>query len=172
MPARWIAGYFGTVPPSDEVLADWGSTIFQFLFTDLNNDPAVDAAGTQQSATFSGAVFAFHEPSAAHSITRLKLQGGDFSVCKTAPPATAHGARAVAAARTKPVRQLFGSGHGRFRTEGRFAAATVHGTIWVTKDYCDRTVVTVKRGVVGVTDLKTGKVVSVHAGSSRTILRR
>ena len=132
----------------------------------------IDSTGAEQSATFSGAVFAFHEPSAAHSITRLKLQGGDFSVCKTAPPATAHGARAVAAARTKPVRQLFGSGHGRFRTEGRFAAATVHGTIWVTKDYCDRTVVTVKRGVVGVTDLKTGKVVSVHAGSSRTILRR
>ena len=132
----------------------------------------VDAAGEQQSATFSGAVFAFHQPNAAHSVTQLKLQGGDFSVCKSATPAVAHGARAVAAARSKPVRKLFGSGHGRFRTEGRLAAATVHGTIWVTSDYCDRTVVTVKRGVVGVTDLKTGRVVNVHAGSSRTIRRR
>src|SRR5205823_2921681 len=35
---------------------------------------AVDAAGSQQSATFSGAVFAVHQPSAAHSVTRLKLQ--------------------------------------------------------------------------------------------------
>ncbi len=40
VPARWIAEYFGTVPPSDRELADWGSTIFQYLFTDLTNDPA------------------------------------------------------------------------------------------------------------------------------------
>ena len=50
VPARWIAEYFGTVPPSDRELADWGSAIFQYLFTDLTNDPAVgraaqDAAG-------------------------------------------------------------------------------------------------------------------------------
>ena len=44
VPARWIAGYFGTVPPSDRELADWGSTIFQYLFTDLTNDPAVGRA--------------------------------------------------------------------------------------------------------------------------------
>jgi hypothetical protein len=132
---------------------------------------AVDADGTQQSATFSGAIFAFQQPSATRPVTVLKLEGGDFSVCKRAP-ATAGAARAVAAARRKPVRRLFGSGHGRFRTEGRFAAATVHGTIWVTEDFCDRTVVTVKRGVVGVTDLRSGRTVNVRAGSSRTILRR
>ena len=34
VPARWIADYFGCVPPSDRQLADWGSTIFQYLFTD------------------------------------------------------------------------------------------------------------------------------------------
>jgi hypothetical protein len=132
---------------------------------------AVDANGTKQSAKFAGAVFTFHQPSATRPVTELKLNGGDFSKCKRATPA-ATGARAVAAARRKPVRRLFGSGHGRFRTQGRFAAATVHGTIWVTEDFCDRTVITVKRGVVGVTDLRTGRVVSVRAGSSRTIRRR
>ena len=60
----------------------------------------------------------------------------------------------------------------RFRTRGRFAAATVHGTIWVTEDYCDRTVITVKRGVVAVQDLHSGRAVEVHAGHSRTIRRR
>src|SRR5260370_40846994 len=44
VPARWIAEYFGTVPPSDRELADWGSAIFQYLFTDLTNDPAVGRA--------------------------------------------------------------------------------------------------------------------------------
>jgi len=132
---------------------------------------AVDAKGTTQSAKFSGAVFAFHQPDATRPVTHLKLKGGDFSKCKTAAP-SAGAARAVAAARRKPVRSLFGSGHGRFRTQGRFAAATVHGTIWVTEDFCDRTVIVVKRGVVGVTDLKTGRTVNVRAGSSRTIRRR
>jgi len=77
-----------------------------------------------------------------------------------------------AAKSKKPVRSLFGSGHGRFRTQGKHAAATVRGTIWITEDYCDRTVIRVKRGVVGVKDLRTGKVVAVRAGSSRTIRRR
>jgi len=47
VPARWIADYFGTVPPSDRELADWGSIIFQYLFTDLKNDPAVGSAAQE-----------------------------------------------------------------------------------------------------------------------------
>jgi cytochrome P450 len=50
VPARWIADYFGCVPPSDKQLADWGSIIFQYLFTDLNNDPEVGRAA-QAAAT-------------------------------------------------------------------------------------------------------------------------
>jgi cytochrome P450 len=50
VPARWIAEYFGTVPPSDRELADWGSTIFQYLFTDLTNDPAVGRAAQDAAA--------------------------------------------------------------------------------------------------------------------------
>jgi cytochrome P450 len=50
VPARWIAEYFGTVPPSDRELADWGSAIFQYLFTDLTNDPAVGQAARDAAA--------------------------------------------------------------------------------------------------------------------------
>ena len=50
VPARWIAEYFGIVPPSDRELADWGSTIFQYLFTDLTNDPAVGRAAQDAAA--------------------------------------------------------------------------------------------------------------------------
>jgi cytochrome P450 len=49
-PARWIAEYFGTVPPSDRELADWGSAIFQYLFTDLTNDPVVGRAAQEAAA--------------------------------------------------------------------------------------------------------------------------
>ena len=47
VPARLIAKYFGCPPPSDQELADWGTVIFQYLFTDLNNDPAVGAAARE-----------------------------------------------------------------------------------------------------------------------------
>jgi cytochrome P450 len=44
VPARVVATYFGCPPPSDQELVDWGTVLFQYLFTDLNNDPAVDSA--------------------------------------------------------------------------------------------------------------------------------
>ncbi|MGA2133302.1 MAG: cytochrome P450 [Bryobacteraceae bacterium] len=44
VPARWVGDYFGCPPPSDEELALWGSAIFQYLFTDLTNDPVVGKA--------------------------------------------------------------------------------------------------------------------------------
>jgi cytochrome P450 len=47
VPARWIADYFGCPPPSEQQLEAWGSVIFQYLFTDLNNDPQVAAAATK-----------------------------------------------------------------------------------------------------------------------------
>jgi cytochrome P450 len=50
VPARWIADYFGCPPPSDEQLANWGTVIFQYLFTDLNNDPAVGRAAGEAAA--------------------------------------------------------------------------------------------------------------------------
>jgi cytochrome P450 len=50
VPSRLIAKYFGCPPPSDQELADWSTAIFQYLFTDLNNDPAVGAAARDASA--------------------------------------------------------------------------------------------------------------------------
>src|ERR1017187_10114654 len=47
VPARLIAKYFGCPPPSDKELADWGTVVFQYLFTDLTNDPAVGAAARE-----------------------------------------------------------------------------------------------------------------------------
>jgi len=49
VPTRWIADYFGCTPPSDEQLEAWTAIIFQYLFTDQNNDPKVDQAAIQAS---------------------------------------------------------------------------------------------------------------------------
>jgi cytochrome P450 len=43
-PMRLIARYFGCPPTSEEDLASWSTVMFQYLFTDQDNDPAVDAA--------------------------------------------------------------------------------------------------------------------------------
>jgi cytochrome P450 len=49
VPAKWVAWYFGCVPPSDQDLIDWGTTIFQFLFADPDNDPTLGAAARSAS---------------------------------------------------------------------------------------------------------------------------
>jgi hypothetical protein len=89
-------------------------------------------------------------------IVELRLAGGNFSVCKRKT--------ASIASPTKTVRQLWGSGKGRFRTNGKYAAATVRGTIWLTADRCDGTLTRVKRGVVQVTDLRSKRHLTVRAG--------
>jgi len=50
VPTRLVGTYFGCKPDSETDLASWASTIFQYLFTDLNNDPAVDTAARDASA--------------------------------------------------------------------------------------------------------------------------
>ena len=66
----------------------------------------------------------------------------------------------------KPVRRLWGDGSGSFRSRGRFGAATVRGTVWLTEDYCNGTLVRVQRGTVAVRDLVRNRTVTVTAGKS------
>ena len=66
----------------------------------------------------------------------------------------------------KVVRHLWGSGKGKFRTKGRYIAATVHGTTWLTEDRCDGTRAFVQEGVVDVRDLVKHKTIQLGAGQS------
>jgi FG-GAP-like repeat len=61
---------------------------------------------------------------------------------------------------------LHASGHGKFRTTGRYSAATVRGTQWDTADRCDGTLTRVLRGVVTVRDFRLRRTIAVHAGHS------
>ena len=84
--------------------------------------------------------------------------------------ASAGGASAAAISKKKGphavLGKLWGNGKGKFRTAGKYSAATVRGTIWLTQDRCDGTLTTVKRGSVSVRDLKRKKTVTVKAGHS------
>lgn len=98
------------------------------------------------------------------AIVELQLAGGDFSVC---PKRKTKSASRVAAT---TVRQLWGDGSGRFGTRGRYAAASIRGTAWLTADRCDGTFVRVRQGVVQVLDVPRRRQVAVRAG--RTYLAR
>jgi hypothetical protein len=148
---------------------------------------SIGPTGQVQAASFTGAIFQVVQ--AADGSTELILQGGDFSVCKAkvrrtagveakpkpkpksksksksrrTPPTAAH-----VKANTTVVRSLWGNGTGQFTTKGRYAAATVRGTVWHTSDRCDGTNVNAQRGVIAVLDLVTGKTIILTAPASYT----
>ena len=64
------------------------------------------------------------------------------------------------------VRRLRGKARGRFRTRGRYSAATVRGTIWETDRPLRRHPHQVTRGVVVVRDFRKRRNVTVRAGKS------
>lgn len=128
---------------------------------------AGDARGAVQSATFTGATFSVAQRRRARPVTDLVLRGGDFGSCRR-PAAN----RAFAVAARRPVRRLWGSGHGRFRTRGRYGSAAVRGTTWLTEDRCEGTRVRVVRGRVAVRDMVRHKTVMVSAGHAHLVRAR
>lgn len=70
------------------------------------------------------------------------------------------------------VRRLWGNATGRFRTRGRFSAATVRGTVWLTEDRCDGTLTRVRTGRVEVFDQVQRRRVQLRAGQSYLARRR
>ena len=68
---------------------------------------------------------------------------------------------------TSRVLQLLrASAHGKFRTRGRYSAATVLGTAWTVADRCDGTLTHDLTDSVSVTDFVRHKTIILHAGQS------
>jgi hypothetical protein len=122
---------------------------------------AADARGaTQTTQAYEGFFTALQ--SAGSPVTDLKLRSGDFdALCGSGGVDIAR-----ASANPKSVRHLWASGKGKFRTVGRFAAASIRGTEWETDDRCDGTLITVKTGAVSVFDTVLHTTVVVTAGKS------
>lgn len=107
--------------------------------------------GATSAATFYDGVFRLSEQdTAAPYVATLTLAGASYeNVCGE----QAGTARAAQTKRSrKRVRRLWGDGKGRYRTRGRYSAATVRGTKWLTDDRCDGTLTRVARGEVVVED--------------------
>jgi hypothetical protein len=93
------------------------------------------------------------------AIAELRLLLGDFSVCSLPSFQAVNKNR-------RPVRRLWGSGRGKYRTRGRYSSATVRGTVWKTEDRCDGTLTQVREGSVTVRDFGRQKNIVVRAGRS------
>jgi PKD repeat protein len=95
-------------------------------------------------------------------VVELRLAGGNFGVCRRRAPA----AFSAPVPPPRVVRHLWAKGKGKYRTRGRYAAATIRGTEWRTADRCDGTLVRVTQGRVEVADLPLRRNVLIRAGRS------
>jgi hypothetical protein len=122
---------------------------------------SVDPAGEEQRASFFQGTFRVGQQLGRRLVT-LQLRGANFSQCGSEEEDEG----AARASSKPPGQSLWGSGHGSFRTEGHFGSATVRGTIWLTSDTCEGTLVKVNRGLVAVRDYRRHKTILVPAGHS------
>jgi hypothetical protein len=133
---------------------------------------AADTGGKKtQSSLFYDGIFQVKQsaprkkPKKAKALTTDVVLKGQIARSQCAP---LKGARAAAAKKKKGphavLGKLWGSGKGKFRTDGKYSAATVRGTIWLVEDRCDGTLTKVTRGTVQVRDFKRKKTVTVKAG--------
>jgi len=135
---------------------------------------AADTGGTKtQTADFYDGIFQVKQSvpkkkpkKPAALVTDLNLKG-QVSRSQCAPR---KGARSATVDKKKGPKsvlgKLWGSGKGKFRTNGKYSSATVRGTIWLVQDQCNGTLTKVKRGTVAVRDFKRKRTVSVKAGHS------
>jgi hypothetical protein len=118
--------------------------------------------GKTNSAEFYQGLFTIQQKKTKNAYMTLRLDGGKFGACRSG----ASKSLSLSATSKKPVRRLWGSGKGKFTTRGKYSAATVRGTKWLTQDQCNGTLTKVLRGVVQVQDFRAHKTVSVPAGHS------
>jgi hypothetical protein len=124
-------------------------------------DPGPPPAKLQTGQFFRG-IFRIEQSRTAGGLVNLVIRDNlSRSAC-----ASGTAAAGAAAVNRKVLGLLRGTAKGRFRTAGRFAAATVRGTDWGVRDRCDGTLTVVRRGVVVVRDFRLHKTVTVRAGQT------
>ena len=143
---------------------------------------ATGQVGKTQNATIAGGVFTLTQARTGFTkgVTNFALQEGAFpgapsyATCKPKSKKSADQAT-IASLSSKTLQLLKASGHGKFKTTGRYSSATVRGTIWTIADRCDGTLTHAIRDTVLVQDFVRHKTILLHAGHSylaRAILSR
>jgi virginiamycin B lyase len=129
---------------------------------------ARNRSGATQSGEFSQGVFQVLQSgkSSARGLTELRLKGASFKSCKRRKSTRKSEVHSAAKRSRRRIRRLRSNAKGRFRTRGRYSAATVRGTIWTTTDRCDGTLTSVRSGTVTVRDLRRKKNVKLRRGKS------
>jgi hypothetical protein len=122
------------------------------------------AAGQGGKADFYDGLFKISQTKGSAPVTTLTLTE-ELSCPKAKKSASTSAAK-------KKTRKLWGSGKGKFRTEGKYAAATVRGTRWLVQDFCDRTTTKVAEGVVSVRDKVKKRTVTVRKGKPYTARKK
>jgi hypothetical protein len=123
-------------------------------------DPGPKPAELQSGQFFRG-IFRIEQSRTGGGLVDLVIRD---NLTRSACASSAAGAARDAAVNRRVLGLLRGTAKGRFRTTGRFAAATVRGTDWGVRDRCDGTLTVVRRGVVVVRDFRLHKTVVVSAG--------
>jgi len=140
------------------------------LHGSLQITTATAKKGKTQKGVFGGAVFKLTQARAGANkgLATLSLVEGAFKGAPSYALCTKHkaGDPSATTASVKTLQLLHASAHGKFRTKGRYSAATVLGTIWTTADRCDGTLVHDITDSVSVTDFVHHKTIIIHAGQS------
>jgi hypothetical protein len=131
------------------------ATLGRLSLTSANPPP-----GYTQTGHFFSGVFQIEQKRAGGGLVNLVLRDNFArNVCGS-------GAARAAALSQRVLGLLRGVAKGRFRTTGRFSAATVRGTDWGVRDRCDGTLTVVREGVVRVSDFRLHRTVAVRAGQA------
>jgi len=128
---------------------------------------ATGETGKTQNGTFRGSVFKVTQATrgASKGLVTLSLVESAFKGAPTYATCKTKAADAsVAAVSSKVLQLLHASAHGKFRTTGRYSAATVRGTIWTVADRCDGTLTHDVTDSVTVTDFVRHKTIVLRAG--------
>ncbi len=124
-----------------------------------------------EHGVFGGAVFKLTQlgKGALKGLTTLTLvenpfKGGpSYSLCRKGKTA---GDASAAAVSSRVLQLLHASAHGKFRTSGKYSAATVRGTKWTVADRCDGTLTHDITDSVAVNDFVQHRTIILHAGQS------
>ena len=117
---------------------------------------AADLKGGVATGEFYDGVFQIKQARAAKPVTDALLITSRRGCGKGSARASAK----------KKLGRLWATAKGKFRTRGRYSAASVRGTTWLTEDRCDGTLTKVSRGKVAVRDNVKRKTILLTAGQS------
>ena len=162
----------GKLVPLTQLKQIPSGAVIDALHGTLNLVTSTGAGHKTQTGTFAGAIFKVtqdHSGLTTLTIVENAFKGApSYASCKV-PAGKASAAKLSA----KTLQLLRGKdNHGKFRTKGRYAAATTRGTAWTIADRCDGTLTHVTQDSVLINDLVLHKTFTLRAGHSYLALAK